>query len=77
MSCLECSLSSTDRPQTAIGGCAYCGTGVCFDRARLVEFSSQPIDVVPEPRSGARRILCTTCFAAAGHSRGMTVAAWH
>ena len=64
MICLECSLSPTvDRPLTAIGACAYCGAGVCLDHVRLVEFGSQPIGVVPAARNGARRILCTTCFA--------------
>ena len=64
MICLECSLSpTTDRPLVAIGGCAYCGAGVCLDHARLVELRAQPAGVVPELRRGARRILCTTCFA--------------
>jgi hypothetical protein len=67
MICLEHSLSpETDRPLTAIGSCAYCGAGVCLEHARLVEFRSQPISLVPELRNGARRILCTTCFAVTG-----------
>ena len=67
MICLDCSLSPTvDRPPTAIGACAYCGAGVCLEHARLVEFRSQPISLVPELRNGARRILCTTCFAVTG-----------
>ena len=70
MICLEHSLSpETDRPLTAIGSCAYCGAGVCLEHARLVEFRSQPISLVPELRNGARRILCTTCFAAAAPDR--------
>jgi hypothetical protein len=66
MDCLECSLSpSADIPMTAIGGCAYCGAGVCLDHARVVIPSRPPVGVVPPSRVGERRIVCTTCYAGA------------
>jgi hypothetical protein len=68
MNCLECSLSpETDIPMNAVGGCAYCGAGVCLDHARIVTFRPQPTGVVPESRS-ARRIMCTVCYASAAPS---------
>lgn len=64
MDCLECSLSpSADIPMTAIGGCAYCGAGVCLDHARVVVPGRPPTGVVPQSRVGERRIVCTTCYA--------------
>ena len=67
MNCLECSMSpAIDVPNTAIGDCAYCGAGVCLDHARVVTLQSKRIGVVPDVRTGARRITCTTCYSAGG-----------
>jgi hypothetical protein len=55
-----------DVPNTAIGDCAYCGAGVCLDHARVVTLRSSAIGVVPDVRTGARRITCTTCYSAGG-----------
>src|ERR1700761_4090678 len=67
MNCLECSMSpAMDVPNAAIGDCAYCGAGVCLDHARVVTLQSSPLGVVPDVRTGARRITCTTCYSAGG-----------
>jgi hypothetical protein len=67
MNCLECSVSPTiDVPNTAVGDCAYCGAGVCLDHARVIKLHSQPLGVVPDVRTGERRITCTTCYSAGG-----------
>jgi hypothetical protein len=67
MNCLECSMSPTiDVPNTATGDCAYCGAGVCLDHARVVTLKPTRIGVVPDARTGARRITCTTCYAVGG-----------
>ena len=67
MNCLECSMSPTiDVPNTAVGDCAYCGAGVCLDHARVVTLRPSHIGVVPDIRTGARRITCTTCYSAGG-----------
>ena len=67
MNCLECSMSpAIDVPNTAIGDCAYCGAGVCLDHARVVTLRPSRIGVVPDVRTGARRITCTTCYSEGG-----------
>jgi hypothetical protein len=67
MNCLECSMSpAIDVPNTAAGDCAYCGAGVCLDHARVVTLQPHRIGVVPDVRTGARRITCTTCYATGG-----------
>jgi hypothetical protein len=67
MNCLECSMSpAIDVPNTATGDCAYCGAGVCLDHARVVTLQPRRIGVVPDVRTGARRITCTTCYSAGG-----------
>jgi hypothetical protein len=55
-----------DVPNTAVGDCAYCGAGVCLDHARVVTLRPSHIGVVPDIRTGARRITCTTCYSAGG-----------
>jgi hypothetical protein len=55
-----------DVPNTATGDCAYCGAGVCLDHARVLTLKSNPLGVVPVRQAGARRITCTTCYAAGG-----------
>ena len=79
MNCLECSMSPTiDVPNTAVGDCAYCGAGVCLDHARVIALQSHPVGVVPNVRTGARRITCTTCYSAGGgegEKAGMLTAA--
>ena len=66
MNCLECSMSPVDVPNAAVGDCAHCGAAVCLDHARVVTLQSSPIGVVPDVRTGARRITCTTCYSAGG-----------
>jgi hypothetical protein len=64
MDCMECWLSpAPDIPRTAIGSCTYCGAGICLDHARVLTIHRQPIGVVPQSRMGARRIVCTSCYA--------------
>jgi hypothetical protein len=76
MNCLECSLSPTiDVPMTAIGDYAYCGAGVCLDHARVITFGRQQIGVVPEVRTGKRRIVCTTCYGGTSLEPGGTLTA--
>jgi len=71
MNCLECSMSSAiDVPNAAVGDCAYCGACVCLDHARVVTLQSSPIGVVPDVRTGARRITCTTCYSAGAWREG-------
>jgi hypothetical protein len=67
MNCLECTMSpAIDVPNTATADCAYCGAGVCLDHARVIAIQSNRIGVVPNVRTGVRRITCTTCYSAGG-----------
>jgi len=66
MNCLDCAtmipMAAMDR--AAIGCCTYCGAGICLDHARFILPYGRPVGVVPA--QGARRVLCTSCDAAAG-----------
>lgn len=66
MNCLDCATMIPQAPmaRTAVSCCVYCGAGICLDHARFVMPYGRPVGVVPP--QGARRMLCTSCDAAAG-----------
>jgi hypothetical protein len=65
MNCLECTTAASSAyPKTTVGCCAYCGAGVCLDHVVGVTVRRQPIGVIPQSQAGARRLACSTCYAA-------------
>jgi hypothetical protein len=79
MNCLECAttMAATYTAPSAIGCCAYCGAGICFDHARILALPGQPVGVVLRAERGARRVMCATCYAASdadGASAGTLIA---
>ncbi|WP_127354040.1 DUF2180 family protein [Actinacidiphila soli] len=65
MNCLECSTAASSAyPKATVGCCAYCGAGVCLDHVIGVTVRRQPTGVIPQSQAGARRLACSTCYAA-------------
>lgn len=62
MTCLQCSTMPTTG--TVIGCCAACGVAVCREHATFVPVPRQPIGLVPQAQTGARRLVCPVCAAA-------------
>lgn len=66
MNCFEHAIATPGTANTAFACCAYCGAGLCLEHAHLITLPAlPPPGLVVRTTSGARRILCPSCYAIA------------